>query len=322
VHGEKESRCEFWGKTTDGNSDTYMCKHGILVAQEMIETPSIRKGIEAKIAKAAQKTVSGVSCDVRVSQALELWRPTLLFGPTGSGKTHRVRELMKIHPEYRWCKINITNGLEDIDTMQKLLPKPDGAGWQQVDGELRKVFLSAREAPTVLQLEELTRSCKSLRNLLVKVLDPEDGKYCLHDIARGEVIEVPRENLMVFATANLGYSDTSELDPALARRFSFSIFVDYDVAAEKKALEKLVDKKTASWMVKIAAQIRDQFRNGVLPAPLDTGSLLEWGNAIKCGLARGAAAELTWLYRVVEKDGLGYPEPGQLEALSELLAEA
>jgi hypothetical protein len=95
--------------------------------------------------------------------------------------------------------------------------------------------------------------------------------------------------------------------------------MDYDCAKERTIIEGLVDKTTAVKVCKVARALREQFRQGRLPYPLDTGSVIEWADVIAKGFDVIKAAELTWLYRVVERDPMGYPEEGQLSAILDIL---
>ncbi|MDA8106097.1 MAG: AAA family ATPase [Nitrospiraceae bacterium] len=311
--GERENKCEFWKKRAQLDPDGYMCKH-IVYAYENLDS-SKRAEIEERLADTWAASDNGE----RLSLGLKMWKNTFLFGPTGSGKTHELRRLLQENPGYEVCKIHISDGLEDVDVLQKLLPDPEKGGWQRRKGELRVAFDIAQEKKTIVQIEELTRSTRSLRNLLIKALDREGGFYTLHDITTGERIAVKAENILFMATANLGYSDTSEIDPALARRFPIFIFHDYNVQKEREILEEMVGAEIAKKLCKIAKEIRAQYRTGRLNCPLDTGSLIEWADAVANGVDIPEAASLTWLFRVVERDNMGYPEAGQLSAIGDLL---
>ncbi len=311
---EREDKCEFWKKRAQLDPDGYMCKH-IAFAYENLDSAAKAK-IEERLAESWASSDNGD----RLSLGLKMWKNTFLFGPTGSGKTHELRRLLQENNGYEVCKIHISDGLEDVDLLQKLLPDPEKGGWQRRKGELRVAFDMAQEKKTIVQLEELTRSTRSLRNLLIKALDREDDFYTLHDITTGERISVKAENILFMATANLGYSDTSEIDPALARRFPIFIFHDYNVQNEREVLEGKVGADIAKKLCKIAKEIRAQYRTGRLNCPLDTGSLIEWADAIANGVGIPEAASLTWLFRVVERDNMGYPEAGQLSAINDLLS--
>jgi len=312
--GEREDKCEFWKKRAQLDPDGYMCKH-IVYAYENLDG-SKKAEIEERLSDTWEASDNGE----RLSLGLKMWKNTFLFGPTGSGKTHELRRLLQENPGVEVCKIHISDGLEDVDVLQKLLPDPEKGGWQRRKGELRVAFDLAQEKKTIVQIEELTRSTRSLRNLLIKALDREDGIYTLHDITTGERIAVKAENILFMATANLGYADTSEIDPALARRFPIFIFHDYNVQKERVILEEKVGPEIAKKLCKTAKEIRAQYRTGRLNCPLDTGSLIEWADAVANGVDIPDAASLTWLFRVVERDNMGYPEAGQLSAINDLLS--
>lgn len=318
--GEKEGRCNFWLKhRKNGEAVSYACKHIVFAVSNLSEKD--REQIN-KMLQIDESFFAPGSFDF----ILDLWEPALIYGPTGSGKSHEVRQLLRkytaTNPDIRTAKIRITDALEDVDALQKIMPAEDGSGsLKRIVGELRQVFDIAQTRKTVLVLEELTRSSRPFRNLLIHALDPNDGEYELHDITTGEIVRAPVSNLLYIATANLAYDDTSALDPALARRFTFNIFYDYDVNKERKLLKERVTEKTADKILKTAKAIRDQYRAGRLPYPLDTGSLIKWADLIKKGLDYKDAALKTWVFRVVEKDTLGYPETGQIEAIVGLLQE-
>ena len=311
---EVESPCEFWRKFGKAGEDTgYACKHVVYVLKQL--RAGERRQVEEMLGQALHSSRGGEGVGI----ALKLGKSALVYGPTGSGKTHLVRECLREHPDLHVCRIHVTDGIEDVDLLQKLLPDPETKSWRRVPGELRTAFDLAGERRVAVVLEELTRSSRSLRNLLIKAMDREAGRYTLHDITTSERISVPAENMVFLATANLGYSDTSALDPALARRFPLCVFMDYDAAKERTIIEGIVDRNTAIKVCNVARAVREQFRQGRLPYPLDTGSVIEWADVISRGFDAIRAAELTWLYRVVEKDAMGYPEEGQLSAILDIL---
>jgi MoxR-like ATPase len=306
--GFPDNPCEFLQKGIDKD---YMCKHIAYVFDQTMTQETWRKEIEKQLKSKPVKKAVGSS---EIMTVLPLGKPTLIFGPTGSGKTHVVREFLKTQPETRSVRINISDDFEGVDVLQKMFPGDDGK-WIRIPGELRTAFDMAVNEKVIVVLEEFTRSKRSLRNILLKAMEVEDGFYMLHDFTKAQYIKVPKENLSFIATCNLGYSDTSALDPATARRFAFNVFHDYQVDEEKKILGGMVDEPVAKAIMSIAESIRNQYRNSDLPAPLDTGSLIEWAQAISDGLGFVLAAKLTWVNRILEKDSHGYPEQGQMEGI-------
>ena len=313
--GYDEGYCWFWRNHAKGEPH---CKHTAYILNWIKGDSSRQKWIEETLLGTGTTTTAGIQG--RLKLALKKAKSILLYGPTGSGKTTMVLEAIK-EEELPLYQINITNGLEDVDLLQKLIPDPESGKWQRIEGELVKAFRHAKEEKVAILLEEVSRSSKSLRNLLIKAMDKKDGKYVLHDFTAGEYIEVPAQNIVWIATANLGssYGDTSELDPALMRRFSLTVFVDYDTQKELSILKEIVDEETAKKMVEFAEKIRENYLAGRLPYPLDTGTLVEWAEMTAETEDPIEAAEMVFLYRIVERDSFGYPEKGQIEVIVEEL---
>lgn len=299
----KEGPCDFDSRNNDG----YYCKHMVTAAKFMERN---KKEINSMLN-------APIENNKKQEDFLKYWKNTLFFGPTGSGKTHLVRQALAGHKTFR---INVTDGLEDVDLLHKLIPDPETKGWKRLPGELRQAFDAAKTEKVVVMLEEITRSTRSLRNLLIKAMDKEEGYYILHDFTVGEYIKIPAENLLFVATGNINHADTSELDPALARRFPMFLFNDYNTVEEKNIItKKIKDSDVVAGLIAIIGSIRGQYRAGRLPVPIDTGSIIEWIDLIEAGEDIIDAARMTWLYRVVEKDNQGYPEEGQVKALLELI---
>jgi len=314
--GYSEDHCWFWRNAKKGQPH---CKHVAFVIEQLEKNPDMKRRIEETLLGESSPTGKGIRGKIKL--ALKLAKAIFLYGPTGSGKTHEALSVIKEEglPLYQ---INITNGLEDIDLLQKLLPDPETGKWKRVEGELVKAFKHAKKRKVVILLEEVSRSSKSLRNLLIKAMDKKDNSYTLYDFTSGEYITVPARNVVWIATANLGssYGDTSELDPALMRRFPLTVFVDYNTEKEMRILKEIVDEDTAKEMIEFAKKIRKNYLAGRLPYPLDTGTLVEWAELIREVGDPIEAAELTFLYRIVERDSFGYPEKGQLDVLKEELS--
>ncbi len=314
--GYDEDHCWFWRNHAKGEPH---CKHVAYVLNWIKGDSSRQKWVEDTLL--GRNTVGGTGIQGKLRLAIKKAKSILLYGPTGSGKTHTVLEVVKEEslPPYQ---INITNGLEDIDLLQKLIPDPENGKWQRIEGELVKAFRHAQKEKVAILLEEVSRSSKSLRNLLIKAMDKKDNAYTLHDFTSGEYITVPAENIVWIATANLGssYGDTSELDPALMRRFSLTVFVDYDTKKELEILKRIVGEATAKAMVDFARKIRDNYLAGRLPYPMDTGTLVEWAEMTAETGDPIESAEMVFLYRIVERDSFGYPEKGQLEVIREELS--
>lgn len=316
--GVVEDACHYWREVAKlqkkGEEKGFMCKH-IVFVYKPLQNAKLRKEIEEVL---CIKHATEVPADDTIKTALGHMMNAFYYGPTGSGKTHLVRTGLRHYPDYAVYRLHVTNGLEDVDVLQKLIPTSDGKGWTRTVGELRSAFDAAREGKVVVLLEELMRSSKSLRNLLIKCMDNEEGFFTLHDITTGEHIRVPSKNMVFIATANLGGADVSELDPALAGRFPLFLFRDYDSKMEQQLLVKKVGTAVAAKMCAIVKKQRDLYRSAALPMPLDTRSILLWGDLVNLGYDLYKAASLTWVQRIVEKEGGGYPVEEQLAVIQSL----
>lgn len=322
---QEESPCEFWKKAKIQNG--YCCKHIQAALTWIANDPGVADETEAKLRsvlpepQSFPEPESEIERDARVTLSAGL--PVLFFGPTGSGKSWLAAKLIEKSGRKPF-HIHISDGLEDLDLLQKLIPSEDGKGWRRLPGELTQAFSAAQDEPVIVLLEEVTRSSKSLRNMLIHVLDRKGDSYWLHNWTSGRHYKVAIDRIHWIGTANLGagYSDANEIDPALLRRFGSALMVDYDAVAETRLLNRMgLESGMAASMVSVASQLRTQFREGRLPRPVDTASLLDWGRLIQAGMAPLRAAQCSWINRVAEMDRHGYPEPGHVSVIQELIAK-
>lgn len=318
--GYEESYCYNW------KNRNKICHHIVAVIDYLLDNDKERESVENFLATNTntKKRKEGSKQEKsNFELAWELKLPVLLYGVTGSGKTHQVLEFvekLQKSEDVEFFQINMSSGLEDTDLLTKLLPSEDGKGWVRVDGELTRAFRVAQKKPVIILLEELTRSSKSARNLILKVMDSVSGGYELRNFVSGEVIKVPRENILWIATANIGYSDTETLDPALARRFLITIFVDYDREKELEILKSILDEKSAVAIYeKIVIPLRKAYQNEELPYPIDTGTLKTFGLLYAKTKNLLRSAELSFMYRIVDIDATGTPDKEQIEFIKHLV---
>lgn len=188
------------------------------------------------------KTIS-----VEILKEIGFYRPILVLGEQGSGKTfiaNKLAETLNIEP----VRVNGHNSLETVDLLGYLMPyvpnssetKATGIDffssnaskkqfiWK--DGPLTEAIRRAGNGEKViLILDELLRIPPKELNILLSTLAPIDNKFyvrtgriidILNDVGVEEVISCPVENLLVFATSNIGSEfGISEIDSALQERF-------------------------------------------------------------------------------------------------------
>ena len=316
--GYEESYCSAW------KNKKLKCKHCQYVANFILQSDieEIEKEFGVEIPDDTPKTKTIFKDVLRIGWEKKL--PTLLYGRTGAGKSHSVFQLIKQLKEegqdFEVFQINMSSGVEDIDLIAKILPNPKEKSWITLDGELKKAFLTAKEKPVVVFIEELTRASKSARNLLLKAIDPVSGSYTLFDFVKGETISVPISRIWFVATANLNYSDVDDIDPALLRRFVLTKYVDYDQNAEKEMLMQILeDEEEAEKVIKMAQGIRKMYERGEIPQPIDTGSLKVFAELLKELKDPELVAEMTFLYRIVDVDATSAPSREQIETIREII---
>jgi len=254
----------------------YLAKHSYLIEE-------IEKYLKDTLEKSkGEDTLKGFHSLIRF--AVRRNRPLLLAGPTGSGKTHTVLKLVealkkegKIDAFYQ---INLSGGVEDIDLLGKIIPTGNGK-WTVVDGELTKALKDAMEGKRVfVLLEELTRASQSARNLILKAVDTVGGKIVVNNFLTGETYQIDPKNIQFVATANLGYSDTDELDPALKRRFVV-VYKGYDEEAEKEILLKMgYTPEAVDVIMSFTKSLRNLVKSEGL-TPFDTGTLKDFAMILK-----------------------------------------
>ena len=321
--GYEESYCVSW------RNKSTKCKHCKQVAYNLLNRIPDTDKIEEELLKANGITPDDTPKTKTVSKdvlriGFEKKLPTLLYGRTGAGKSHSIFQLIKQLKEegedFEVFQINMSSGVEDIDLIAKILPNPKEKSWITLDGELKKAFLTAKEKPVIVFIEELTRASKSARNLLLKAIDPVSGYYTLFDFVKGETISVPTDRIWFVATANLNYSDTDDIDPALLRRFVLTKYVDYDTQAEKEMLIQILnDEELVENTLKMAQAIRRLYERGEIAQPIDTSSLKVFAELYKEIKDPELVAEMTFLFRIVDVDATSAPSKEQIETLREVI---
>mgnify|MGYP001772920377 CR=1 FL=1 len=318
--GFKENYCIAWK-----NKNT-KCKHCQHVAYSILNSNSV-DSLEKFFDGESSLTTEKKKEKEKHLKELELgWKfkmPVLLYGITGSGKTHSVlsfvRELQE-KEDVGFYQINMSSGMEDVDLLAKLIPDTTTGKWQIIDGELTKAFKEAQEKQVVILIEELTRSSKSSRNLLLKCMDAVAGHYELQNFVTGERIKVPVDNVWWIATANIGYSDTEGLDPALARRFQLTKFISYNVVKEREIVNEILgDEKETEKVMKMVEVLRKAYTSGSIAYPIDTGTLKTFCVILKELKDPLISAETTFTYRIVDVDNFGMPSEEQVNLIKDVI---
>jgi hypothetical protein len=277
-----------------------------------------------------------------LSRALFSGDNILLAGPTGTGKTFALHQVVESQDAFL-VTIEGKEGLTDLDFIGAILPQEDGSR-RWVDGPLLRAMRQARLEAVLLFLDEINRIPRAHLNILLGLMNPKSGQACrqmgldtsgdgpfylVETPLTSEMVVCPSENLRIVAAGNFGrLYQVYDLDPAVRRRFDTVIEFDYleyqdELAWLHREVPHLGDNASQA-LVKLAQETRRLMSNGELPGCIDTASLLNW--ARKCAGRRAAsldelmqAARLTWADMVCGRDHTGRVNRGSFAALEDYL---
>jgi hypothetical protein len=277
-----------------------------------------------------------------LAQALAAGDNILLAGPTGTGKTFALHQVIQGLESFL-VTIEGKEGLSDLDFLGAILPQEDGSR-RWVDGPLLHAMRQARLEPVVLFLDEVNRIPRVHLNILLGLMNPKTEQACrqmgmvmgsegtyyiVETPLTSEVVACPAPQLRIVAAGNFGrLYQVYDLDPAVRRRFDTVIEFDYlEYQDELDLLRRDVpglDSCTGEVLVKLAQETRRLMYNGELPGCIDTASLLNW--ARKCTYRQAntlgeimQAARLTWADIVCGRDHTGRVNQGSFKALEDYL---
>lgn len=217
-------------------------------------------------------------------------RPTLIVGPSGTGKTELISILSK--------KLELPLVNKDMGTMIDPISSLCGTHRAKAGNSVFEFapFVREIQEPCVMLLDELSRAPASSNNILLPLLD---SRRTLRVEIAGD--DDPKEfkahiDCSFVATANIGaeFSGTNSLDRALVDRFTFIEVGHLEKDIEAKVISKrtgisLVDAETIS---AIANDIRELYKNNEISNNVSIRHTLEIGELVKDGFGIEKASEL------------------------------
>lgn len=184
----------------------------------------------------------------------------MIYGPTGTGKTHAARAFAasKGLPFYTVA----CNGAIDMATLMGAWVPTEDRSLRWVDGVIPAMM---REGRGVLLLDEINFAPERAIARLYGLLDSR-REVVLYE-HEGEVIRVPAgADLLIIAAYNPGYRGTRELSEALPNRFAFALEFDYSDEIEAELIP-------SPSLRELAGKLREMDRE--IRTPVSTNMLVE-----------------------------------------------
>jgi len=208
-------------------------------------------------------------------------KPTLLIGPTGTGKTELILMACK--------ELGVNCEVHDMGAMQD--PLTDLLGCHRIKNgnstfDYAK-FVDDVQKPGVILLDELSRAPLMTNNILFPCLDNRrELPLAIADSEGPRSVKVHPDCVFI-ATANIGseYSGTQEIDAALMNRF-LPLKVDYMPRQnEIEVLEKRcnISEDDAVTIVKFANAMRQGNKEGNIAYPVSTRENIAIGEMLADG---------------------------------------
>lgn len=326
-----DAYCSFW----KGGS----CKHVEYVKEillnrketvlQYLETVASTLGILENEEQSSQSSLE------KTLLSLSFRANLIIEGEQGSGKTYTALKVsQQLIEKGEADEIVIVQGdasVEGVDLLGYWIKSGDGSlVWK--DGGITEAFRKAQKKKVVLIIDEILRIRARERDLLVRALTVwGDGKYRLRTgrvvgveegVAKEEVLEVPRENLWVVGTTNIGAQFTvEEYDPAFAERF---VILRHDTTDKelKTILSQKCEGKLVELLLKFYKTCKKLYHSGELNSFPTTRTLVR-AIELAPSLTPEGVKEGLWVQRYlwVGRDTHGYPVEEQEELLRRVLDE-
>lgn len=215
-----------------------------LIKSSLEELVSSSAALDAAII-ADKKLSSNVGLDGFIER-YAFRQHALITGPRGVGKTYKVTEYAASHGA-KIVQLNAHAGIEATDILGYNVRASDGS-FVWLDGPLSQAFRIAQTEPVILVIDELLRTPIRELNIFISALTPNSSKQFLLNTSRitevdsttgigtAECLVIPKENLWVVATTNMGADyDVDDMDLAFNDRFR-----TFDVVTEEAALHAIL----------------------------------------------------------------------------------
>jgi len=217
-----------------------------------------------------------------------------LIGPTGTGKTHLVKEVRRVLSEELGEEVALfmTRGTSDLMSHNlwtdiRLEPNPSGQGTvTKVVAGVASQWLM-HDGPAIYFFDEATFTMMSILSGFMGVADHTKTKV-LHDLKDEEgkplVLKRGKDKYFIIAynpSEKSEYAGTFQMNIAFLRRFE-GFWVDYlPEEEERNMLEGMgLNLSDASRLTQFAAFTRQAYQDGDLTTPITLGNIKEYAKLI------------------------------------------
>lgn len=240
---------------------------------------------EFKIQSGIAEVPAGLEIDDKVWNLIctstKLDKYILLLGPKGCGKTETAKRLAEA-TGMELVSFNMGAAFKPKQMFAGMLQAEDG-NTVFIESEFLKAFQS--DKPTLIFLDELTRTPQVATNYLMTILDRNQSYIYIEELGK----RVYRGSGVRFICAgNVGsqYTDTRTIDGAFWDRF-IKLPVDYlSVAKEEKLVMSRAPKanpKAVKTLIERAKKTREAEKSGKLSSAISTRQLIDMAHYLELG---------------------------------------
>jgi len=216
-------------------------------------------------------------------------KAVLLTGETGTGKTSSIRHLAA-ETKNGFRRVNL-NGSTTVDEFvgRWKLNKDREMVW--LNGILPECMVKG----LWLLCDEINACLPEISFVLHSLLD--DDRIIVLTSKDGEIVR-PHKDFRFFASMNIGYAGTHELNHALLDRFP--IVVDVQYPNTKNEMEIIFEKsgnkdsELIRNMVEVAQKAREEYKSEKLSSPFSTRRLIDWAT-----MSNILGADKSFIYHII-----------------------